>query len=210
MTGVVIAWVAILAVWAWAGYLVTRLVFKAHLPMSLPTANFMPDGQGDVLDLDCGSGRTSIMVGQARPGVSITALDNFSAAYIRDHGQERLFANLRIAGIDGRVTLQRGDMLSLPFDDESFDGAVRSYALDHLKGGIPRALFEARRVLKPGGQFLLMVILPDLTMNIPYPGLVHLAFLSRDRWHENFEEIGFEVVEEGTPAGGGWFLLRRV
>ena len=210
VTGIVIAWIAILAVWAWVGYLMMRLVFRAHMPMSLPTDRFLSEDDGDVIDLGCGSGRTSIMVGQARPGVRITGLDNFSAKYIRDHGEQRLFDNLQIAGIEDRVTLQRGDMLDLPFEDGSFDGAVSSYALDHLKGAIPRALIEARRVLRPDGQFLLMVILPDLYMNIAYPGLVGLAFPSRRRWHEMFAQVGFEIVEEAAPPGGGWFLLRRV
>lgn len=46
-------------------------------------------------------------------------------------------------------------MLDLPFDDGTFDGAVSSYALDHLGKQIPRALSEARRVLKPGGGWFL-------------------------------------------------------
>lgn len=210
VTGWVIALFAVLAVWAWAGYLMMRLVFRAHLPMTMPTARFMDADEGAVLDLGCGSGRTSIMVATARPGVQVTGLDNFSATYIRDHGEARLFRNLDIAGVRERVTLQRGDMLNLPFDDETFDGAVSSYALDHLKSHIPRALAEARRVLKPGGELLLMVILPDLYMNICYPGLVGLAFPTVNRWHRMVREAGFEVVLEDAPAGGGWFLLRRI
>ena len=187
-----------------------RLVFRAHRPLTMPTARFMDADEGDVLDLGCGSGRTSIMVATARPGVQVTGLDNFSASYIRDHGEVRLFRNLEIAGVRDRVTLRRGDMLDLPFEDESFDGAVSSYALDHLKSHIPRALAETHRVLKPGGQFLLMVILPDLYMNICYPGLVGLAFPTINRWHRMLREAGFEVVLEDAPAGSGWFLLRRV
>lgn len=210
VTGWVIVLFAAGAIWAWTGYLLLRLVFRAHRPMKMPTARFMNVDEGEILDLGCGSGRTSIMVAQARPGVHVTALDNFSAKYIRDHGEARLFRNLEIAGVKDRVTLQRGDMLSLPFEDESFDGAVSSYALDHLKSHIPRALSEASRVLKPDGQFLLMVILPDLYMNICYPGVVGLAFPTMNRWHRMFREAGFEVVLEDAPAGGGWFLLKRI
>ena len=197
---------AILAIWAFTGYALMRLVFRAHLPMALPCPGFMDAGDGEAVDLGCGSGRTSIMVGQARPGVRITGLDNFSARYIRDHGEERLLRNLRIAGVDDRFTLQRGDMLDLPFGDGTFDGAVSSYALDHLGKEIPQALSEVRRVLKPDGQLLLMVILPDLAMNIAYPGLVGLAFPTRRRWRAMLREAGLEVVEERAAPGGGWFL----
>lgn len=100
-------------------------------------------------------------------------------------------------------------MLDLPFDDGTFDGAVSSYALDHLGKQIPRALAETRRVIRPGGQFLLMVILPDLAMNIAYPGLVGLAFPTRRRWRVMLREAGLEIVDERSSPGGGWFLARR-
>jgi len=199
---------AVLSVWALTAYAVVRLIFRADKPMTMPTQRFMPGGEGYVIDLGCGSGRTSIMVGRARVHAQITALDNFSARYIRDHGEARLMANLRIAGIEDRVTLERGDMLDLPYEDDSFDGAVSSYALDHLKSQIPRALAEAHRVLRPGGQLLLMVILPDLAMNIAYPGLVGLAFPSQERWHEMLADAGLELEAEGLSSGGGWFLAR--
>ena len=210
VTGPVIALLAILAIWAWVAYLIVRLGFRAHRPLKMPTPRFLEANEGTVVDLGCGSGRTSIMVAQARPGVTVTGLDNFSANYIRDHGEVRLFRNLEVAGVKDRVNLQRGNMLDLPFEDGAFDGAVSSFALDHLKGAIPRALSEVRRVLRPDGEFLLMVILPDAFMHVCYPGLVALAFISRDRWHTLFREIGFEVVEERTNAGGGWFLLRKI
>ena len=210
VTGQVLALLAVLAVWAWSAYLILRLGFRAHLPLKMPTPRFMAANEGEVVDLGCGSGRTSIMVAQARSGVNVTALDNFSANYIRDHGEVRLFRNLELAGVKERVALQRGNMLDLPFEDGSFDGAVSSFALDHLKGAIPRALSEVHRVLRPDGEFLLMVILPDAFMHVCYPGVVALAFLGRERWHALFREIGFEIVEENTSAGGGWFLLRKI
>ena len=194
---------------ALAGYLLMRLAFRAHLPLELPTDAFLTGDGAQVVDLGAGSGRTSIMVGQRRPSARITALDNFSARYIREHGEKRLWRNLHLAGVADRVELVRGDMLALPFDDGRFDGAVSSYALDHLGKEIPRALAEAHRAVKPGGQLLLMVILPDVWMNVAYPGLVGLAFPTRRRWRAMLGEAGFEIADEGKGWGRGWFLAER-
>ena len=200
---------ATLAGWAAVGYLLVMLVFRQHRVMPMPTATFLPDGEGTVADLGCGSGRTSIMLGLARPQLRIIGLDDFSASYIRDHGEERLLRNLRIAGVAARFELQRGDMLDLPFEDGTLDGAISSYALDHLKDQIPRALAEVHRVLRPGGQMLLMVILPDPCMIWAYAGLVILAFPTRARWRTMFADAGLQVVDENRSYGGGWFLLTR-
>lgn len=198
-----------LAGWAAVGYLLVMLVFRQHRVMPMPDAAFLTDGEGTVVDLGCGSGRTSIMLGLARPRVHIIGLDDFSATYIRDHGEARLLRNLEIAGVADRFELQRGDMLDLPFDDGSLDGAISSYALDHLKDRIPTALSEVHRVLRPGGQMLLMVILPDPAMLWAYAGLVALAFPTRARWRAMFADAGLQVMDEARACGGGWFLLSR-
>jgi SAM-dependent methyltransferase len=195
--------------WALIAAVLMRFVFRSHLPLTLPTERFLPGDFGTVLDLGCGSGRTSIMVGQYRPGARITALDNFSATYIDEHGEGRLSRNLTIAAVADRVTFQRGDMLELPFENASFDAAVSSYALDHLGRDIPRALAEAHRVLRPGGQLLLMVILPDGAMNVVFPGVVALGFHSRRAWRRLLADAGFELEHEGAAPGQGFLLARR-
>ncbi len=45
-------------------------------------------------------------------------------------------------------------MREVPFAPASFDPIVSAYAVDHLnREGIDRALSEAARVVKPGGEF---------------------------------------------------------
>ena len=63
---------------------------------------------------------------------------------------------IRLQGDGGRVTFQQADALALPFADDSFDAAVCQFGVmffpDKLWG-----YREARRVLKPGGTYLLTV-----------------------------------------------------
>jgi len=101
--------------------------------------------------------------------------------------------------------------LELPFADASFDAAVSAYAIDHLnREGVARALAETKRVLRPGGQFLLMVINPDAWIRVALPFFFeHGYFGSRpipDVWRERLTAAGLEVVEQGTRPGTLYIL----
>jgi SAM-dependent methyltransferase len=208
------AWAAALllglALWAFAAFLVVRFLFRMNEPLRLPTPDFLRGGSGRVLDLGCGSGRTSIMVATARPAASVVALDDFSAEYISGHGEARLARNLEAAGVRDRVHIERGDMRALPFDEARFDAAVSSYAIDHLGEEAPHALAEAARVVRPGGELLLMLIVPNTWMALSFGPLVWLrGFPGRAGWRERLEAAGFGDLEEGSAGGGAWFLARR-
>ena len=62
---------------------------------------------------------------------------------------EQRLAELGLSNIEVR----RADAQSLPFDDASFDHVVTTLVLCTVRD-VPRALAEARRVLKPDGSFL--------------------------------------------------------
>lgn len=200
-----------LAVWALAGFLIVQLVFGFNSPMAMPTENFLQAGTGQVLDIGAGSGRTSVMIGLARPRVTIAALDNFSADYITDHGPAHLMANLKAAGIDKRVRVVRADMRQIPEPDETFDGVVSTYAIDHINtAGIRQTLGEVRRVLKPEGEFLMAVINTDNWLRFVYgPLIMHGGSRTAGRWRQLLSEAGLTVVEEGSTPGSLHFVGRR-
>ncbi len=53
--------------WSVIGLVIVQVVFRFNLPAELPTERFFPEGQGVVLDAGAGSGRSTLMVLQARP-----------------------------------------------------------------------------------------------------------------------------------------------
>ncbi len=200
---------AILALWAAAGFLVMRLGVRMNSIPGLPAPAFLADGSGRVLDVGCGSGRMAIAIARERPSVTITGLDNFSAGYIRGHSPENTGRNFRLAGLEGRATVQPGDMRSMPFEDASFTGAASSAAIDHLDSqGIAETLREVRRVLVPGGQFLLVVIVPNLWLTIAYGPLIW-RMRRRQFWRDALAAAGLAVEAEGTARTSAWFLARR-
>jgi len=112
---------AALAIWSTTAFLVARFALNINGRASLVTENFLASGTGRVLDLGAGTGRSSIMVLEARPRTTLVALDLFGASYVQHFGpggdpQAKLMANLKAAGVEQRATIQAGDMRKLPFE----------------------------------------------------------------------------------------------
>ena len=205
-----------LVLWSGTALAVTRFMFNAGGLPALPTENFLRSGHARVLDIGAGTGRSAIMVLQQRPAVTLVALDLFGDSFEHHFGrnqspQERLLVNLRAAGVDQRATISTADMRQIPFQSAEFDGIVSAYAIDHLnRDGIPRALTEAARVVKPGGEFLLMLIANDRWAKFAFgPMLSHGGTRGADWWAARLREARFEVVEQGTRPFTLYFLARR-
>jgi ubiquinone/menaquinone biosynthesis C-methylase UbiE len=102
-------------------------------------------------------------------------------------------------------------MRKLPFEAATFDAIVSTYAIDHLnRDGVTASLSEASRVLKPGGEFLMMVLTKDLWLNFAFgPLLLHNGTRSAVRWVSFLQDVGFQIVEQGTRPGTFYFLTRK-
>lgn len=207
--------VAALAVWAAAGAVILNVVLRFSLPIVLPTERFLANGEGRVLDAGAGSGRSALMVLNARPRATVTALDIFGTAYgIGGNGPERLLANARAAGAEARLDVRVGDMRAMPFEPGTFDGAVSAFAIDHLsRPDVETTFAEMARVLKPGGQFLLLVINQDAWVRTALPFFVHHGYFGGraypERWRSGLEGAGFTVLEQGTQPGTLYFLVKK-
>jgi demethylmenaquinone methyltransferase / 2-methoxy-6-polyprenyl-1,4-benzoquinol methylase len=100
-----------------------------------------------VLDACCGTGDLAIAC--ARAGGRVTGLD-FSERML-----ER--ARRKAPGLEW----VNGDLLELPFADESFDAATVGFGVRNVED-LERALAELRRVLRPGGRLgILEITRPD-------------------------------------------------
>jgi len=205
----------LLAVWA-AGSMFVMGAVGLNRPPKLLTENFLRSGKGRVLDIGAGTGRSSIMVLTARPEATLVASDLFADSFDHHFGhhgrpQDRLMQNLKAAGVDQRTTIETADMLKLPFEAASFDGVISAYAIDHVnREGSRKALSEAHRVMKPGGDFLLALIENDRYTKFAFgPLLSHGQTRGARWWREQAMQVGFQVVEEGTAPATLYFLLRR-
>ena len=194
----------------------SRFLLDINSVPSLPTANFFREGKGRVLDIGAGTGRSSIMVLAARPQATLVAYDLFGQSFEDNFGpgqspQERLLANLKLAGVDDRATIETADMRQLPFPSASFDALVSAYTVDHInREGSAKALAEAFRVVKPGGDFLLILSSNDRWAKFAYgPMLTHGGTRGAAWWTARLQEAGFQVMEQGTQPVTLFLLARR-
>lgn len=101
---------------------------------------------GDVLDLGSGDGTVAeLLAPRCRTITLLDRSDKLLAA-----------ARRRLGERDG-IAFRRGDVHELPFDDASFDSVLALNVLQYADDP-PRALGEAARVLRPGGDVTIVTL----------------------------------------------------
>ena len=132
-----------------------RLFPEAAIKRQL-VARLVVPGQS-VLDLGCGTGTLAIMLRQAQPSGLIAGIDIDEAMLGR--------AKNKSEEVGTMIALMQGNTTVLPVADDSFDVAVSSLVLHHLKRGQKvAAMREAYRVLRPGGRFYIADFGPPNSM----------------------------------------------
>jgi demethylmenaquinone methyltransferase/2-methoxy-6-polyprenyl-1,4-benzoquinol methylase len=107
------------------------------------TARAVVEPGARVLDACCGTG--DLALAAQDEGARVTGLD-FS---------ERMLERARRKS--GDVEWIEGDLLALPFEDETFDAATVGFGVRNVED-IGHALRELRRVLRPGGRLAILEI----------------------------------------------------
>jgi len=102
----------------------------------------------DILEVACGTGALTRAIA--------SRLSAQSRIVATDLNQPMLDYAARRQADDRRITWRQADALSLPFDDRIFDAVACQFGAMFFPDKM-KAYREARRVLKPGGQFLFNV-----------------------------------------------------
>jgi len=113
-------------------------------------------GNEQLLDLGCGRGAVLIAAARRLPAGRAVGADMWSSDQ-SGNSPEATLANAAAAGVADRVEVRTADMTALPFADGSFDVVTSALAIHNISSadGRYRAVDEAMRVLRPGGQLLI-------------------------------------------------------
>ena len=148
-----------------------------------------------VLDVGCGVATTAVEIAR-RYGAPVTAVD------ISPVMLERAKANARAAGVAHLVTVEEGDILSLGYDDDSFDVVLAEAVTMFVDRA--RAAKELARVTKPGGRILATEFFwreaPTAAAKEIFLGQVcpGLEFDTIDDWVRIYEGAGLTGLETET------------
>ena len=105
--------------------------------------------RGSITDVGCGPGYLLQTLARELPEIKLVGVD-LSKEMI-----ERAKANFNSQGLGGRAEFKEGSSEHLPFEDQTQDFIVSTGALHHFAD--PTSAFnEIYRVLKPGGQMLML------------------------------------------------------
>ncbi|MGC4122057.1 MAG: ubiquinone/menaquinone biosynthesis methyltransferase [Myxococcales bacterium] len=109
-----------------------------------------------VLDLAAGTGDlTAALAQQAKPGLVVSS--DFTAAMLI--GGKKKIDRIDDAAARQRITFSIADATRLPFADASFDAVTVSFGLRNFADR-PANYAEVKRVLKPGGRYVVLELHP--------------------------------------------------
>ena len=131
-------------------------------------ARWKRKGYSRLFDLGCGLGRHSLFF--AQQGFTVDAFDLSSS----------VLEPLRTEAADKKlnITVRSGDMISLPYKDDSFDCLLAYHVISHTDtAGIKKILSEIKRTVKSGGE-------------------LYVTLCSKNAW--SYKEAGFPVLDENT------------
>lgn len=143
--------------------------------------------KGDkVLDIGCGTGLLSLKLLKAA-NCTVTGID----------GSPEMLAilkkKIRVLKLEKRINVRLMDAASLDFPANTFDGAVSTVVLHHIKDKLP-ALRGIYRVLKPGARLVIGDVDMDTTGNLrDIKRLKRIVSVLTEEWVAALKDVGVEA-----------------
>lgn len=169
----------------------------AHMARYHLAANYIRDGD-TVLDSACGMGYGSRLLAWQSGAARVIGVDLDQEAV--------LYAKENFAQAEGRISFKASDVLQLDFlPDNSIDLFVSFETLEHVPHP-DRLIAEAKRVLRPGGRFIVSV--PNLWVNEEGidPNPYHLHVYDWKRLTKEIQSCFLLEAAYAQAAGGGMKL----
>lgn len=166
---------------------------KARFRMALPRwcrstseVDLVGSGHGEVLELGCGEGWLTLALASSNRHVVGVDISDQCIDLCRRHQKEHGISNAEFIRQSG---------IRLEFADQTFDRAISTEFLEHLHpDDVPVHLAEVRRVLKPGGRYVVVTPNRHRHHEDDGEGTLHLRLYGYADLADLFQEAGFSLV----------------
>ena len=184
------------------GRFVAVLMNRGHKPLTLwglTHVKIEPDYV--ILDVGCGGGKTVSRLAERAPLGKVFGID-----YSADMVEYSKKLNKKLVAED-RVEIVEGSVEKTGFSDDFFDlvTAIETY---YFWSSFSDAVQEIRRVLKPGGQFLMVnEMVKDGVYDVKAAKTIeqaHVDLISLDDIRNTLEAVGFKDVQIFTKSESPW------
>jgi ubiquinone/menaquinone biosynthesis C-methylase UbiE len=181
------------------GRLMIRTMNSGHTPLSNWGLSLIDPAQGArVLDVGCGGGANIARLLRRCPEGFVDGID-YSAESVAFSKKKNA------AALGRRCDIRQGDVGALPYAEDSFD-LVIAFETVYFWPDLEKAFREILRVLKLGGQFLL-VCESDDTADSKWPKLINgMTIYAGENLQAQLERAGFAAVRL-TRSKSGWVAL---
>lgn len=116
------------------------------------------NGNEKVLDVGCGKGLLAIKVAKKlNEQGHVVGIDIWSQKDLSGNSLKAAINNIKIEGLEHKITIQDGDACGLEFEENTFDVVVSNLTIHNIENMENRfvALDEMLRVLKPEGHLII-------------------------------------------------------
>lgn len=186
----------------WLGRRLARAMNLGHAPLTTwGLGHVRIDPRFRILDIGCGGGRTLRTLAEMASHGHVDGVDYApaSVATSRESNADLIQA--------GRVVVQHASVSQLPFPDASFD-LITAVETHYYWPDLHRDLGEVLRVLKPGGQFVLIAETykgrARSWLYAPVMRALRARYLTLEEHRAALAEAGFAGVEVDAHPWAGW------
>jgi ubiquinone/menaquinone biosynthesis C-methylase UbiE len=191
-------------------YGISMLLTNQRMASELP-AIIEIRGDEKVLDVGCGLGKMTIGIAKVLTEGKVIGIDIWNKMEIPGNSPERAYENAEIEGVAHKVEFKYGNVMGIPFTDDSFDLVTAQSVLNNLHGALDKskALVEIRRVLQPRGKLLMLELLRNLRGFLTFTPFAFWALLSKEKWMKLLKEAEFINIRYTYENGLGIFLAEK-
>jgi SAM-dependent methyltransferase len=190
----------------WLGRRVARVMNIGHAPLAKWGLSHITIGREfTVLDVGCGGGKMIDTLSSLAPAGKVFGID-YSPSSV-----EIALATNAAHIADGRVDIRLGTVSHLPFEPNTFD-VVTAFETHYYWPDLRSDLGEIRRVLKPGGVFLLVAeAYRGQRLSWLYGPVMRLLggkYLTAAQHRALISAAGYVDVAMDTKPAKGWISIR--